>query len=152
MMSRTINIGDWQAKIFFCYNQYVESVLERSLTSIHAPIDIIVRMRVIARDDEYNTGFTFSNAKMRRSVVVVGKTTSAREFMNTFVHEVRHLADDIASADGISLRGEDVAYLSGGIAASLCDIVGEFTCPKCQKNAHVGKMSAITKHKKNANH
>lgn len=148
MLLRTIHINDWQADVFVCYNQYDERVLEDALTEVNAPIGKIVRMRQIARDDEYNTGFTFSNAIQRRSVVVIGKTTSAREFLNSFVHEVRHLADDIACADGMDLRGEEVAYLSGSIASSLFDIVGLFTCPKCLKIGVVGKWSAISKTRK----
>lgn len=133
MIKRTIHINDWEADVFVCFRHYDEKVLESALREVDAPIGIIVRMREMARDDEYNTGFTYSNPRMRRSVMVIGKTTSSREFMNTFVHEVRHLADDIATEDRIPLVGEDVAYLSGSIASSLFDIVGMFTCPKCQR-------------------
>ena len=131
MILRPIHIGNWNADVFVCFRNYDEKVLEDALRDIDAPINIIVRMREIARDDEYNTGFTYSNPSMRHSVVVIGKTTSGKEFLNTFVHEVRHLADDIAIANCIDLRGEDVAYLSGDIASSLFDIVGQFLCPKC---------------------
>lgn len=148
MIEQIIHINDWDADVFVCYRRYDEQVLTEALRKVDAPISIIVRMREIARDDEYNTGFTYSDPRLRRSVVVIGKTTSPKEFMNTFVHEVRHLADDIASADGIALRGEEVAYLSGSIASSLSEVVGLFTCPNCQKSGVVGIRSAFSKIKK----
>lgn len=133
MIERTIHINDWCADVFLCFRHYDENVLEDALRRVGAPIGVVARMREIARDDEYNTGFTYSNPDMKRSVVVIGKAVSGREFMNTFVHEVRHLADDIAISSGMPLRGEKVAYLSGSIASCLFDLVGMFTCPQCQK-------------------
>lgn len=134
MIQRNISINDWEAEIYFCVTHYEESVLEEALRRIGAPMGVIVRMRQIARDDEFNTGFTYSSPRLRRSVVVIGKTIKPEEFLDTTVHEVRHLADDVANADGISLSGEDVAYIEGDIARSIFDIIGRFVCPCCNKN------------------
>ena len=90
-------------------------------------------MREIARDDEYNTGINYSNPDVGRSVVVIGKSTSQAEFINTFAHELRHLTDDVARAIGMDLRGEGVGYMQGEIARDLADILGSFLCPSCNK-------------------
>lgn len=129
---RKIYIKDWSADVFFCSHHYDEHVLQEALEDVEAPWSVIVRMREIARDDEYNTGFTYSNERKRQSVVVIGKSTNAAEFVNTFVHELRHLSDDIAISTNIDLRGEGVGYLQGEIARELADIVGLFICPKCR--------------------
>lgn len=143
MISRIIHINNWDVNVFVCISHYDEKVLEDALYEVDAPISIIVRMRQISRDDEYNTGFTYSNPDLRKSVVVIGKAISGKEFLNTFIHETRHLVDDIANADGMSLRGEDVAYLSGEISSKLYDLVGMFACPKCKRlNNHI-KLSLL---------
>lgn len=134
MIHRKIHINGWVANVFFCITHYDESILANALKSVNAPIGVIVRMREIAREDEYNTGFTFSNPELRESVVVIGKATDASQFLNTFVHEVRHLSDDIAHEYRIQPRGEEVAYLEGNIATQFTDIVGHFLCPHCRKD------------------
>lgn len=134
MIRRTIHIKGWEADIFFCITHYDERVLQDSLESADAPWLVLVRMREIARDDEYNTGFTYSNIANRKSVVVIGKSTNLSEFINTFMHELRHLTDDIASASGMELSGEGVGYLQGEIARDLTtDIIGQFMCPQCRR-------------------
>lgn len=131
MIRKRIDIDDWRADVFFCVNRYDERVLYDALRSSDAPIDVIIRMRQIARDDEYNTGFTFSNQRLRRSVVVIGKATDPAELLNTFVHEVRHLTDDISRYYEISGSGEEVGYISGGIARALWSTLGKLLCPAC---------------------
>ncbi len=84
----------------------------------------------------YNSGITFSNIEQRASVMVFSHTTSAKQMLNTFAHELRHLADDIVLASGIPTRGEQVAYLTGDIAmtlaANLLQIVCD--CPICSRH------------------
>lgn len=80
-------------------------------------------------------GMTYSSLADRTSVMVVGVSTSDAEALNTFSHELRHLADDISLACNIPSRGEEVAYLTGDIAlalaASLLHIVCD--CPVCRE-------------------
>ena len=64
---------------------------------------------------DMDSGFTYSNKTMRRSVVVVGLATSQAQFLNSFEHELRHLCDDIAAASGMPMQGEEVAYLTGDV-------------------------------------
>lgn len=131
MILKVVDIGEWHADVFFCVNKYDESVLTDALRQVDAPIGIVVRMRQIARDDEYNTGFTYSNFRLCRSVMVIGKATNPGELLNTFVHEIRHLTDDISRYYEINGRGEEVGYLSGCIAQSLADVLGKLLCPTC---------------------
>ena len=83
-----------------------------------------------------NTGMTYSNLDTRTSVMVIGRSTTVEETVNTFSHELRHLGDDLAEACGIPHHGEEIAYLTGDVscalAASLLSIVCE--CPKCSNH------------------
>lgn len=82
---------------------------------------------------EYNSGVTFSNLSKHTSVMVFSETTSAEQMVNTFAHELRHLADDIGMARGIPSSGEEIAYLTGDVAmvlaANLLEVV--CNCPVC---------------------
>lgn len=53
--------------------------------------------------------------------------------MNTIVHEVRHLTDDIATAENIQITGEKVAYLSGEIAEKMFKECHGFLCDECRE-------------------
>lgn len=83
-----------------------------------------------------NTGMTYSNLDTRKTVMVIGRSTSEAETVNTFSHELRHLGDDLAEACGIPHHGEEIAYLTGNIACvlagSLLRIVCD--CSKCSNH------------------
>ena len=79
-----------------------------------------------------NEGFTYSNLSKKKSVVVIGESTNGGEFLNSFSHELRHLADDISSYYGMIDRGEEVAYLTGELANSVSDIVCLLSCDCCR--------------------
>jgi hypothetical protein len=63
----------------------------------------------------------------------VGPTTSGKQFVNTFVHEVRHVADAIAKSIGYELDAEGPAYLSGDAAMALAEVLCELGCEHCRK-------------------
>ena len=83
-----------------------------------------------------NTGMTYSNPDNRKSVVVISHATSVAETVNTFSHELRHLVDDIAAACGITVSGEEVAYLTGDIALTLASSLLHIVCvcPICSRH------------------
>lgn len=58
----------------------------------------------------------------------IGPTTSGDEFQNSFVHEIRHLADAIAKSLGVPLDSERPAYISGDLAKALAEVVCELGC------------------------
>lgn len=142
MIHRAINVNDWEVDVFFCITKYEEPVLEEALRRADAPIGVFVRMRQIARDDEFNTGFTCANGNVRRGVMVIGKATDSSQLMNTFVHELYHLTTYIVHAELKNPYGEEAAYLCGDIAEKFTGIIGGFLCPKC---GHVGKNRYVNK-------
>lgn len=82
---------------------------------------------------EYNIGITYSNFKHKCSIVVIGLTTSAEEFQNTFDHEKGHLAMHISSALKIKPYGEEYQYLTGEIGQSMFKIAKRFLCDDCRQ-------------------
>ena len=69
----------------------------------------------------------------RCSVVVIGLTTSAEEFQNTFDHEKGHLAMHICSALRIHPQGEEFQYLTGEIGQAMFKVAKRFLCDNCRK-------------------
>ena len=62
-----------------------------------------------------DTGLTYSNYGTRQTVMVIGITSSAAQFQNSYDHERKHLEAHIAAALGIDPWGEEICYLSGEI-------------------------------------
>ena len=75
-----------------------------------------------------DVGLTYSNYRSRESVMVIGRTSSYREFANSLFHECRHLTDHMSLALDMEIGGEPIAYLSGDIGALMSDEIRMFIC------------------------
>lgn len=69
--------------------------------------------------DQYDSGFAYSNLKERKSIMVINKSTSMEEFVNTYNHEKNHIEMHICEAMGFDPYGEVAADLSGCLAQRL---------------------------------
>lgn len=58
-----------------------------------------------------DTGLTYTNTALHQTVVVIAKTSSPKEFAQSWRHELGHLADHIAQSYGISPHGEELQYI-----------------------------------------
>lgn len=117
---------------YFAVSGYWRTDILQRLEELDAPPSILKRVSRNMSLDRMDTGFTYSNPVIKKSLVVIGRSSSGAEFLNSFVHELRHLADDISFVYGYPLRGEPAAYLTGEIALGLSDIVCELSCDKCR--------------------
>lgn len=131
MIHRVLNIGRWVVDFLFATTAYDEEGVLSCLYEIDAPLSVMRRAYRIMESGKFNRGFTFNNPEMQRSVVVVGPTTSGKQFQNTFTHELRHLADGIANYLGVSLDAERPAYITGDAAMELADVVCTLGCEHC---------------------
>ncbi|MCH5332044.1 MAG: hypothetical protein J1E33_06545 [Alistipes sp.] len=118
----------WDVRLYFAVTDYyIDDILE-SLSAISCPKKIMRRVRQKMAARKLDTGFTYSNKRLRQSVMVVGITSSPAEFLDSFEHELRHLVDDIAKTDGLALSGEAVAYLTGDTNRTLWPVIHDFIC------------------------
>jgi len=93
MFAQYIKLRGWNVLIYYNVDEmdYVE--IEDSLRQVDCPKEDIERaFNVLKRK---NTGFTFSNTDYEMSVVCISKATSASEFVNTSVHEAKHVLSHI---------------------------------------------------------
>lgn len=81
-----------------------------------------------------DTGITYSNFMRRETVMVISRTSSPEEFLNSWAHEKKHLARHIEQAYGIDPFGEEAAYLEGTIAQKMFPVAKLFICEHCGEN------------------
>lgn len=132
MIGRVLNIGHWVIDFLFAVKGYDAPGVVACLHDCDAPPEVIRRAREIMERRDPDCGFTFSNPDTLRAVCVVGPTSSGGEFINTFVHEARHVADAIARSIGYELDGEFPAYVSGDAAMALAEVICELGCERCR--------------------
>lgn len=122
----------WKVRLYFAVTDYYINDILESLYSIECPERIMRRVEEKMSARQLDTGFTYSNPRLRQSVMVVGLTSSPAEFLDSLEHEIRHLVDDIAKEAGLEMAGESVAYLTGDTNRSLWPYIHEFICCKCR--------------------
>ena len=71
---------------------------------------------------DYNQGFTHTNYGNRLSIVGIGKATSKEQFINTIVHEAKHVQTHICNYYDVSEDSEQAAYLIGFIVMRMFKI------------------------------
>lgn len=133
MLTRNIEIRRWRVVFLFSFDS---SDMERILDALlwaDAPDSIIQKVSENVGAGRLNEGFCYSNPRERKTVVGVGETSSGAEFLNTTIHEIVHITQDISHEDGIEPWGEDFAYLAGDISRMVSDIVCEASCPHCRR-------------------
>ena len=84
------------------------------------------------REGILNEGFTFANPAMKEAVVVIGPTTSGKQFQNSMAHEIDHLSDNIAEWYGVKNHPEGTSYLTGDTTMALADIICRLGCDRCR--------------------
>ena len=125
---------DWQVVAFFDASSWDFPAIAGELRRIDCPDEVMGRVERNLLRDRLDTGFTYSNRVARCSVMTVGHASSHKEFLNSYVHELRHLVDDIASASRLPMRGEAVGYLTGELSWEFMDEIGEFLCCRCHRD------------------
>ena len=128
MIHKSLNIGRWLVDFVFCDDNYDEEEVLTLLYDADAPFYVLKRVSEIMRSGESNTGFTYTNPSLLQAVVVIGPSSSGKEFINTVTHEVHHLAVAVAANLGIDLEGEAPAYIAGESAREIAGIICEMGC------------------------
>ncbi len=132
MIRRDLRIGRWTAHFVFAPDGYDEEAVLDLLYEADAPDYILVDAARKMRADHPNEGFASANPRGREAVVVIGRTTSGRQFQNTLSHEIDHLSDYIAEWYGVKGHPEGTSYLTGDTTMALAGIICEFGCDRCR--------------------
>ena len=68
-----------------------------------------------------------------RSLIVIGPSSSAEEFLDTWDHEKGHLAMHISISENIGPFSEEYQYLTGEIGRQMFSVAKKFLCNECRK-------------------
>lgn len=60
-----------------------------------------------------DVGFTYTNLRDRTSIVGIAATSNQEQFLNTLVHEAKHVQSHICRYYDVPEDGEQAAYLIG---------------------------------------
>lgn len=130
MVKQTIYLEkyDWIIDIYLNYDcQYVNEIIEQ-LESL----GISERRLDIAFDDlsscRPNIGITYSSYIYKKTIIIIGKTTSAKEFEKSLHHEIGHCQTHICQYYYIDPYGEEIHYIGQDIIDKIWDICKKYLC------------------------
>ena len=123
---------DWRVRVWYAVTGYHTQAIMMTLKEIRCDKEHLKDAMAQLTNGGLNSGLTYSNYKMRESVVVTALTSSAKEFGNSLAHERRHLVTHIAQANGIALDGEEICYLDGWLAAKMMEKCKVLLCDCCR--------------------
>ena len=105
---------DWKITVLYettCNN--IDYIIE-TLEDIQCPKYYINRALDNLEECKLNSGLTYSNSKLKSSVIIITKTSSFAQLINTISHEYFHLICHISQILNIKDE-EELANLNGNL-------------------------------------
>lgn len=135
ILVQEIHLRDWEwhVTIFYIVDRFIADPIFDALRDIDTEEEDLHYVEKVIGQGTLNTGLTYSNPLLGKSVIVISPTTSAEEFQNTFDHEKVHLAVHIAKCNKLDYESEDFAYLVGDIGSKMFPVAKKFLCDHCRK-------------------
>lgn len=124
---------DWCVKSYYAVSTYWVDKILRDLMAIGCHGKELDTARGNLAAGDLDTGLTYSDMSGRNSVMVISLTSSPAQFLNSWLHEMRHLSRHIEWTWGISPYGEEAAYLAGEIGQRMFPVARKFICEHCRK-------------------
>ena len=113
MIAQYIQLGNkgWNVLVYYGVNKEDFIEVEDALKQLGCSSrDVRKSLKVLTRE---NTGFTFSNSNYKMSIICIGPSSDVSQFVNTAIHEAKHVQSHICSYYDIPEDSEDAAYLIG---------------------------------------
>lgn len=116
MIKQLLRINDkWDVLIWYCVTEDDYQEVYDTLVEFGCPIlDAEYSANTVSSFP--NTGLTFSDTDSRVSFVCVSSTTSYSQFVDTLMHEIKHVQSHICEYYDVDENSEDAAYLVGYLA------------------------------------
>lgn len=114
MIYDIFHIYDWKITVLYeatCYD--IDTIIE-ILKDIHCPDKYIKEALDNLEECKLNSGLTYSNLSLKNSVIVINKTSSFEQLINTIAHEYYHLICHISKILEIEDE-EELANLNGNL-------------------------------------
>ena len=128
----TIDKYGWYVKVYYVTSFYSFREIENDLYSLGYDDEKVEEIINELKEYKENEGYIFTNIHADRSLIIIGPTTSAEDFQDTFDHEKGHLAMHIAIAKDIDPFSEEFQYLNGIIGKQMFKAGKMFLCEHCR--------------------
>lgn len=92
------------------------------LQSIHCPTHLQKEAVQNLESCKQNIGLTYSNFGLRRTIMVISKTSNNKQLINTITHECYHFIQHLQKANHI-IEEEELANLTGRFNMCLWDTI-----------------------------
>ena len=130
----TLDRYDWLVRVYYAVSFYPIDDIVEDLYSLECDDDTIKDTVKALSKYSLNDGFIHSNIYSRKSVIIIGPTSSAEQFLDTWDHEKGHLAMHICIADELDPYSEEYQYLTGEIGRQMFPVAQKFLCDECRKH------------------
>ena len=114
MIIDKFSILDWNVTILYETTCDDIDFIIRILKTINCPIYYIERALDNLEKCKLNSGLTYSNLQLKSSVIIINKTSSFAQLINTISHEYYHLICHISKTLNIEDE-EELANLNGNL-------------------------------------
>lgn len=131
-----IRAYDWRVRCYYSVDTYYTEEIAQHLQTVGCGGDYLRRAVANMDSGKLNHGLCYSNTDTGESVLVVGLTSSAAQFLNSLCHELHHLTEHICKARGVPTDSEEAAYLCGDMAQKIFPCVVNLLCEHCRKHNH----------------
>lgn len=119
MYTQYIELGNrgWHVIIYYNVSIYDYPEIAEVLRGYGCPKqDIINTGKILKRR---NTGFTYTNFDSKTSIVCIGRATESSQFLNTLIHEAKHVQSHICYYYDVDEDSEEAAYLIGYMVSRM---------------------------------
>lgn len=125
---------DWSVTVFFAVTGIYSDEILSELEGIGCSGETLREAESVVESARLDTGLTYSNNSLRKTVIVIAETSTPKEFAKSWRHEMGHLADHIAMTFGIDPHGEEIQYLGDEIVEQMWKVARDFLCEDCREN------------------
>ena len=126
----------WSVTVYYAVTGYDVWRIMQELERLGCEGDDLERAYRNLTSGERNSGITYSNTEERKTLVFIGRTSSAAQFQNSLDHEKGHLVKHISLAFGLDPYGEEQQYLSGEIGQRMFPVARRFLCEHCRRKLY----------------
>lgn len=122
MMSGSVTLrryGGWKVVYYVAADRTDADEIMRALERVGCPAERLEKAERMLRGRSCDTGLTYSNKKRRFSCITISQTRNFSELINTFVHELDHVAKHVTLAMEIDPFSERASYLIGELARDV---------------------------------
>lgn len=110
---------EWVVTCFIGYGEGDVYEICNALEGIGCDGDALIEAHRHLAKDSHERGLTYSNVRLRQSVVAIGRSPSQASMANTIGHELFHVVAHVCGNDGIDMQEEEPCYVMGKLCEEM---------------------------------